>query len=476
MAEDFDLEAFDRWTPSAKKAAAERLQAAVSIEARAWYCTSPGRECDGKPHEGYPYPHARGDQWPPPGMDWFTWLLSGGRGSGKTRSGAEYTRKITEYVPRSAIIAPTGPDARETCIEGESGLIRACENAGLKGWEWEPSKRRFTFPNGHIATTFSGEEPDRLRGPQHGFAWLDEPAHIALIEQVWSNLLFGLRLGKRPHVLCTTTPLPNKWTKRIAKDPLTRRVAVSTYKNLDNLAANYRITISQFEGTRLGRQELHGEILEDTDGALWLESYLRRAEWVDLGFDRVIIGLDPAGTANKRSDETGIVVAARKGDMFYVINDRSGRMSPESWATTTLSLYEMHLADAITPETNYGGDMVTSTLRNLGMDAVFIKPVNARRGKALRAEPIVALYEQGRVVHMAAPGANLETLETEMLEWVPGVGDSPNRVDALVHALTELVGAGGGMGVGMPVGIVSRAPAMVSPSDVMRMGVLGGLR
>lgn len=462
MSEDFDPEVFRSWSPEAQKQAADLLREKLDTERRAWFCASPGRHCDGKPHEGYPYKHARADQWPPPGTDWFVWALLGGRGSGKTRSGAEYTRKVSERIPYITIVAPTSDDVRNTCIEGESGLIAACEHAGLSGWEWEPSRRKFTFPNGAIALTFSGEEPDRLRGKQSGFTWLDEPAHMALIEKVWANVLYGLRLGMRAHILVTTTPLPTKWIKDLIADEGTVAVAAPTMLNLDNLAPNFRKrVVDPLIGTRLGRQELLGEVLIDVEGALWQEWFLRQEDYVDLGFDEVAIGIDPAGSANKRSDETGIVVCARKGDLFYVIEDGSGRMSPDQWAVKADSLYDKHQADVLVPERNYGGDMVISTLRLTGRTALRVKPVVAMRGKALRAEPIVGMYEQGRVLHTPITPGGLKDLEQEMLEWIPGVGNSPNRVDALVHALTYLSGRGGKSEMSVPSEAMIRPPAGV---------------
>jgi phage terminase large subunit-like protein len=435
--DDFDPEEFKRWTPEAQKQAADMLAAEMEVVRRAWFCKR-GRSCDGKPHKGYEYGHARGDQWPPAGVDWFVWFLS---------AGSEYTRKISDIIPYIRIIAPTTDDVRAVCIEGESGLIAACDHAGVRGYTWEPSKHKFTFPNGAQVLTFSAEEPDRLRGKQSGFDWMDEPAHWPLVEDVWSNALYGLRLGKRIHVLCTTTPLPSKWVKKVVAEPDTIRVVAPTMANIDNLAPTFRKKIvDPLVGTRQGRQELLGEILSDIEGAMWMEQDIHRIEWADIGFDRVAIGIDPAGTANKRSDETGLVVAARKGDVYYVLWDGSARLSPEGWASRADHLYAKFQADVLVPEKNFGGDMVESTLRNLGNDAIRIKPVTARRGKALRAEPIVGMYEQGRVLHMPPPEHSLEDLETEMVEWVPGKGDSPNRVDALVHALTELADGSGGMG------------------------------
>lgn len=425
------------WSPEGLADGQKLIEDVLEGRLRAWYCKR-GRECDGKPHKGYPYPHARADQWPPPGTDWFSWFLSGGRGSGKTRTGAEYARRMSERVGRMALIAPTGADVRDTMIEGESGLQFVCALAGQK-IHWEPSKRRVTFPNGAIATTFSGEEPDRLRGPQHGFAWLDEPAHMPLIEDVWSNLLFGLRLGARPHIVLTSTPIPSPWVRRIQEEETTRVIRVSTYKNIDNLAPNFReLVIAQYEGTRKGRQELHGELLLDVEGAMWQDEMLKRVPANFQEMDRIVVSIDPAGTVNRRSDETGIVVAGRKGNECWILHDASDKYSPQGWAQRALSLYRKFDADAIVVEKNFGGDMVKDVIvrteegRQL-TPRIIVK--QATRSKQLRAEPVVALYEQGRVFH----SGDLSKLETEMLSWIPGRGDSPNRVDAMVWAVSELM-------------------------------------
>lgn len=431
------LKLAEQWGADAQGAAAEAIEAIINGERRAWYCKR-GRACDGKPHEGYQYPHARGDQWPPPGVEWERWFLSGGRGSGKTRSGAEYTRKMSEQVGRMALIAPTGADVRDTMIEGESGLMFVAGLAGQK-LKYEPSKRRLTFPNGCIATTFSAEEPARLRGPQHGYAWLDEPAHMPLIEEVWSNLMFGLRLGKRPHVMLTSTPLPTKWVKRIQSHEKTRTVRVSTFSNADNLAASFLEQVREnYEGTRLGLQELYGQVLEDVDGSLWKVENLHREHVEPEELERIVIAIDPAGTTNRRSDETGIVVAGIIGKNAYVIHDATDQYTPKGWADKAHALYELYHADAIVAEVNFGADMVEEVLvRNTASGKLPPRIIKARatRGKQLRAEPVVALYEQGRVFHWG----ELSKLENEMLTWIPGKGDSPNRVDALVWAITELL-------------------------------------
>lgn len=481
------------WPEAKRKELFGRIQEALQGERRSWYCEingKPGRQCDGKPHAGYNYRHARADQWPPLGVDWLTWFLSSGRGSGKTRTGAEYTRKLAKRLGargRIALVAPTGADVRDTMIEGESGLEFVCALAGERIL-YEPSKRRVTFENGCQATAFTAEKPKRLRGPQHHFAWLDEPAHFEDVEAVWSNLLFGLRLGDRPHILCSSTPIPSEWVKMIQADTDTRVVRVSTFANIDNLAANYRKVVKQFEGTRLGLQELEGMVLGDVEGALWNMGMLQYsdgapglgmprdlAEWE---FDRIIVAIDPAGTANRRSDETGIIVVAKKGEQLWVLDDYSGKYSPKGWATAAIDAYVKWNADAIVAEKNFGGDMVNETIQNYLQKRKVIARVivtTAARNKQVRAEPVVMLYEQKRAIHRRGlqktevkPGV-FRSLESEMLEWVPMEGDSPNRVDALVWGAIELFGLGQG-GPGSYVAPKGKLPSNPALSNLTRKG------
>lgn len=456
----------EAWSPQAREDAARMVRDTLEGKLRAWYCKSPGRHCTGEPHEGYDYPHARADQWPPIGVDWFAWFLSGGRGSGKTRTGAEYTRRMSEHVGRIALVAPTGPDARETMIEGESGLQYVCALAGIRT-KYEPSRRRFTFENGCIATTFSAEEPKRLRGPQHGFAWLDEPAHYDDVEAVYDNLLFGLRLGQRPHVVLTSTPIPSPWVKKTQADEHTRTVRVSTYANIGNLAPKFReIVLSRYEGTRLGKQELHGQLLEDVVGALWAEAMMQRIEYVDpASLDRIVIGIDPAGGKGVRNDMTGIIAAGRLDGNGYVLADHTGHHSPTGWATLALQTAETLHADCIVAEKNFGGDMVKEVIERVAKERGGLQPrvvvSTASRSKQVRAEPVVALYEQHRIFHvsrregiMLPPGQfhPLEELEDEQLTWIPGIGPSPNRIDAEVWAFTDLFKLSGDAGLGYPGG------------------------
>jgi phage terminase large subunit-like protein len=445
-------DAFRQWTPDAQQRALDLLRTRLRDTHRPFYCPDP--DCTGEPHGDWDFPHARADQRPPSlGEDWLTWLLLGGRGGGKTRAGAQFSHQMTRYTPRIGLIAPTGPDIRDIMVEGVSG-IQATAHPDNKP-EWEPSKKKLTWPNGSIGQCYSGEEPDRLRGPQFGFVWIDEPAHTPLIDDVWSNMLLGLRLGRSPRVCATTTPTPIKWVKTLVADPLTRISRFSTYANLGNLADTFKRTVlDRYEGTRLGRQELHGEILLDVEGALWKWDMFQRIEQDQVPpLARVVVGIDPAGSTNKSSDATGIItvgVSARRD--LYVLGDRTGRYSPADWALAAYHAYTDAEADCLVPEKNYGGDMVTHTLEStlpVGTIAPRIKPVNSRRGKEIRAEPVVALYEKRRIFHVG----NLDELEGEQTSWVPGRGASPNRVDALVHAVTELAKAVMPVEIGNPLGL-----------------------
>ena len=434
-----DLERFKLWTAAAQERALAELKARTGRTWRQFWCPDP--RCDGRAHDVWEWNHARADQHPPTDADWFTWLLLSGRGTGKTRVGSEFTHRVTKVVPRVAIIGGTAPDVRDIMIEGESGLLTIAppDHRPL----YEPSKRRLTWPNGCVGTTFSAEEPDRLRGPEHYYAWWDEPAHAPLVQAAWDNLLLGMRLGKRPVIVATTTPKPRPWLKDLVADARTRIAKASTYDNLDNLSPVFAETvISKYEGTRLGRQELYGEILTDVEGALWTWEMIEDNRLpLNARHDctRVVVSVDPAGTAKRTSDETGIIVVGISGDQLYVLADRSGRMSPFGWANAVDAAHDEFQADAVVAETNYGGDMVTTNLRNAGSDKRVIG-VHSRRGKQIRAEPIVGVYEQHRVHHVGV----FTELEEELTGWVPTApGDSPNRLDALVHGATALFGAEG---------------------------------
>jgi predicted phage terminase large subunit-like protein len=378
---------------------------------------------------------ARPEQLPPPG-DWRTWCLLAGRGFGKTRTGAEYVRMMVEsgkakYV---ALVAPTAADARDVMVEGESGLLSICPpwNRPL----YEPSKRRLTWPNGARATLYSADEPERLRGPQHDLAWCDELASWRYPE-AWDMLMFGLRLGSDPRVVVTTTPKPTKIVKELVKAPTTAVTRGSSYDNRANLApAFFDQIVKRYEGTRLGRQELYAEILTDVEGALWQYDTIERTR-VQAGpksYKRLVVAIDPAVSAEEGSDETGIIAAGLGPDGHgYILDDRSGRYSPRDWALRAVGLYEQHHADRIIAEVNNGGDLVEATLRTV-KPGISYRAVHASRGKTTRAEPVAALYEKGMVHHVGS----FPALEDQLCNWVQG-DPSPDRLDALTWALTELM-------------------------------------
>lgn len=383
---------------------------------------------------------ARPDQIPPPGK-WFGWLLRSGRGAGKTRTGAEWVINRAKNGPffPIALIGQTKADVRDTMIEvGESSILKISPPWFMP--VYEPSKRRLTWPNGVIATAFSGDEPDQLRGPQHGSAWVDELAKFKYSQDTWDNLEFGLRLGSNPQAVITTTPRPIPIIKKLLADPAIIDRVVSTYANIHNLAPSYiERVIERYEGTRLGRQELHGELLEDVPGALWTRAVIEASRVTKHpALKRVVVGVDPHATVG----ETGIVVAGiapcfckgKTEDHAFVIDDLTTGGSPETWGRQVATGYHKHGGNLIVAEANNGGDMVILTIKVVD-PAVATKKVWASRGKYTRAEPIAALYEQGKVHHVGA----FAPLEDEMCSFVPGESDSPNRMDALVWSLTELM-------------------------------------
>lgn len=379
--------------------------------------------------------HGRPDQHAPSGA-WRTWLILAGRGWGKTRTGAEWVRDqvMRRGARRVALVARTAADVRDVIVEGESGLLAISPPSERP--TWEPSRRRLTWPNGAIATTYSADVPDQLRGPQHDRAWADELAAWQYPD-AWTQLLLGLRLGDDPRVVVTTTPRPTPIIRELLSASTTHVTRGRTLDNAANLAPQFLDAIvRQYEGTRLGRQELDGEVLDDNPGALWKRSAIDAARVrVAPDLRRIVVGVDPAVSANAQSDETGIVACGVGFDgRFYVLDDASGRYSPDQWASRVASLYRSTKADRIVVEVNQGGDLVTSTLRTVDR-SLPITTVHAKRGKALRAEPIAALYEQGRVSHVGS----LATLEDQMTAWDPsGDAASPDRIDALVYALSAL--------------------------------------
>ena len=383
---------------------------------------------------------ARKEQLAPPG-DWLTWLILAGRGWGKTRTGAEWVQSNVDRYGRWILAGRTSGDLRDIMIEGESGILRIARDPLRPSYE--PSKRRLTWPNGAVAVLRSADEPEGFRGLQGEAAWVDELAAWEHPE-AWEQLQLGIRLGEQPRQCVTTTPRPTPLIRELLKDSGTHATRGSTYDNRDNLSPKFfRDIVSRYEGTRLGRQELHAEILDDLPGALWTRSMFTYGEAplrVNHGeiapeYRRVVVAIDPAVTYGPESDETGIVAAGVGIDQRgYVLDDQSGRFSPGDWAKRAIALHDDLKADAIVAETNNGGDMVEQMLRTAGYSGRYIK-VTATRGKRVRAEPIAGLYEQARISHRRM----FPELEDQLCTFTPESLVSPDRLDALVWAFTELM-------------------------------------
>ena len=394
---------------------------------------------------------ARDDQLPPHaadgGGDWRVWLILGGRGAGKTRAGAEWVRAKALGIPplgavraeRIALVGETLADVRRVMVDGVSGLLaihEAHERPLL-----EASKGQLVWPNGTIAQMFSAEDPDSLRGPQFDAAWCDELAKWRRAEEAWDMLQFGMRLGPSPAVAVTTTPRPLPLLKAIMADAATAVTRAATTANAAHLAPSFIAEMERrYAGTALGRQELLGEIVDEQSGSLW------RRDWIESARVRtcpelrsIVVAVDPPVTATANSDACGIVVAGIGPDgRAYVTADRSlqGR-APHVWARAAVRAYREFMADRVVAEVNQGGDLVIAILRQID-EAVAVRTVRATRGKWLRAEPVAALYAEGRVAHVGVHA----TLEEQMLAFAAdglANGRSPDRVDALVWALTDLM-------------------------------------
>jgi phage terminase large subunit-like protein len=387
---------------------------------------------------------ARPSQLPPPG-DWNGWLVMAGRGWGKNATASQWIHETVQAnaAGRIALVAPTAADVRDTVIEGESGLLATAP-------EWcrpvyEPSKRKLTWPNGAFALAFSSEEADRLRGPQFDAAFADELAAWNEPQATWDMLMFGLRLGKHPRWLVTTTPRPSKLLKELlareGKDVVVTRG--STFENAANLAPPFLEAIrARYEGTRLGRQELNAELLEDVQGALWTRDMIERARFTGTvpNLRRVVVAIDPSGTGGQHDggDAVGIVVAGIGVDgLGYVLADRTIKASPGVWGAKAVAAYREFKADRIVAERNFGGAMVEHVIRTVDPNVPY-REVTASRGKVQRAEPIAALYEQSRIRH-AGSFTELEDQLAAMTGDGYGGDGSPDRADALVWALTELM-------------------------------------
>ncbi|MBB4041419.1 phage terminase large subunit-like protein [Microvirga flocculans] len=378
---------------------------------------------------------------------WTIWLMLGGRGAGKTRTGAEWIRGIALGDPdfgagasrRIALVGETFADARNVMVEGPAGILAI--HARHERPAWSPSLRKLEWPNGAVAHVFSAEDPDSLRGPQFEAAWADELAKWRHVEETWDMLQFGLRLGLHPRQMVTTTPRPIPILKRFLADPAVAVSRVRTSENAENLAPAFLdAVVRRYAGTRLGRQELDGDIVEDRPDALWTRDAIE-ANRVEAAppLARIVVAVDPPASSSKRADACGIVAAGLdEGGTGYVLEDATASgLKPPEWAAKAVALYRRLQADALIVETNQGGEMVGGVIREVD-PSVPVVSVRATRGKYLRAEPVSVLYAQNRVRHVGA----LPVLEDELCDFGPGglsSGRSPDRMDALVWALTDLM-------------------------------------
>jgi len=394
----------------------------------------------------------------PSGEFWTTWLILAGRGFGKTRCGAETVIKWVRegHCKRIALVAEDSADARDVMVEGESGIL-ACSPRDFKP-KYEPSKRRLTWPNGAIATLFSAEDYDSLRGPQFDGAWCDELCKWRYAQEAWDNLQFGLRLGDHPRQIVTTTPKPIRLLKDIILRSDTAITKGSTMENLANLAPPFRkAVVEKYEGTRIGRQELNAEILDDVAGALWSRSLIdgTRIRPVDSvtpihlpHLVRIVVSVDPAKEVGENAAETGITVVGKDLEGHgYLLEDVSIAGTPEEWGRAAVRAFDEWEADMLVYEANQGGEMVAAVLRQAAKslkeeglrtaDFIPMKAVHATRGKIVRAEPVSQLYEQGKFHHVGF----FPELEDQLCEYTPdgSMGYSPDRMDALVWAATELL-------------------------------------
>src|SRR4051795_4543695 len=385
---------------------------------------------------------AHGHQQPPElgpnGAPWVTWLIVGGRGAGKTRAGAEWVRTLASRPrQRIALVGGSEHEVREVMIEGISGILSVHPRDARPAWI--PSRRRLEWPNGSIAEAFSADDPESLRGPQFHAAWCDEIAKWRQAEKAFDMLQFALRLGAHPRQAISTTPRPIPLLRRLIADPSSAVTRAGTIANARNLSPTFLSgVVARYAGTSLGRQELDGELIEDRPDALWSRSAIEAAR-VDAAppLERVVVALDPPGSARAGADACGIVAAGRgENGLYYVLEDATvAGLSPSGWANKAIGLYRRLQANTLVAEVNMGGDMVRAVLREVDA-SVPLKEVHATRGKYLRAEPVAALYEQGRVKHVRG----FPLLEDEMCDFGPeglSSGRSPDRLDARVWALTK---------------------------------------
>jgi phage terminase large subunit-like protein len=385
-------------------------------------------------------------QLPPQEGGWRTWLMMAGRGFGKTRAGAEWIEKLARSRPgvRIALVGATIDEARRVMVEGVSGILSVAKRRRHRV-RWEPTLGRLRWPNGSEAQLFSGDNPDGLRGPEHDFAWCDELAKWRSPEAAWMNLQMGLRRGSRPRALVTTTPRPIDLLKRIRDDKLTVTTSGRTDENINLDERFVEVMLATYGGTRIGRQELDGELIEEIEGSLWPRELMEKAR-VSLDFardertfQRIVVGVDPPAGVGEGVDACGIVVAGRRGEELYVIADETVQgLSPEGWASRVSAAAMRWGASIVVAEANNGGAMVASVL-NAADCPVRVKLVHASKGKVARAEPVALRFEAGK----AFLAGSFPDLENQMAGMIAGgeyegPGRSPDRADAMVWAMTEL--------------------------------------
>jgi phage terminase large subunit-like protein len=389
--------------------------------------------------EPFTLPH----QWPPGsasnGEPWTTWLMIGGRGAGKTFAGAQWVRQAAAAgITPIALIGETEHEVREVMIEGVSGLLRM--HPPSERPTWIPSRRRLEWESGAVAQAFSAEDPESLRGPQFAAAWCDELAKWRHAEATFDMLQFGLRLGERPRQVITTTPRPIALIKRLLKDPKTAVTRAGTIVNARNLApAFFDAVITRYQGTRLGRQELDGEIIEERADALWSRHLIESGRVAEAPpLQRIVVAVDPPASSGKGADACGLVAAglAEDGKLYVIADETAAGLTPAGWSRRAIALWRRLQADALVVEVNQGGDMVKAVIGEADNNVPQVS-VRASKGKWLRAEPVAALYEQGRVKHAGTFAA----LEDEMCDFgLDGLssGRSPDRLDAMVWAVSAL--------------------------------------
>lgn len=383
----------------------------------------------------------RQDQLPPAG-DWRNWGMLGGRGAGKTKAASEWLRSEVEAGKRRriAVVGPTADAVRRIQVEGPSGILSVGPPSGRP--TYEPSVRRISWSNGAVANLYSSEEPDRIRGENCDAAWCDELCSWSNVDETWHMLQMALRIdgpkGDPPRCLITTTPKNIPLLREIIASPSTVVTRARTADNIANLnPETVKYLTERYAGTTLGRQELDAELLADNENALWSRDLIERTRVKAAPADlkRIVVAIDPSGSNNKTSDETGIVIVGKGyDDHAYVLADLSGKYSPEQWASKAVAAYRAFKADRIVAERNFGGDMVAGVLRSVGPN-IPLKLLTASRGKVARAEPVVALFEQGKA-HICGV---LNGLEDQLTSWEPGgSARSPDRLDAMCWGVTEL--------------------------------------